>query len=94
MHLPTPTSKVLHASDAEPLHDTACVHALTPVLVAGMATEEATSAGQDSADETPGEEVDLRDSVYEMLRPTEWSAEASEPAGEPALLEVQRDGCR
>ncbi len=25
--------------------------------------------------------MDLRDRIYEMLRPTEWSAEATEPAG-------------
>ncbi len=33
--------------------------------------------------DAPAEQMDLRDRIYEMLRPVEWTAEATEPSGEP-----------
>jgi hypothetical protein len=43
-----------------------------------------TSGEGDVGAEAPAEEMDLRDRIYEMLRPVDWTAEATEPSGECA----------
>lgn len=51
---------------------------------AGMEELDVTSGEGDEGAEAPAEEMDLRDRIYEMLRPVDWTAEATEPSGECA----------
>ena len=46
----------------------------------GVVLDDATSADKE-AGSVGGEEGDVRDVIYDLLRPTEWSAEATEPPG-------------
>lgn len=48
------------------------------VSLAGDAA--ATGAAVSGADEQ-GAEMDLRERIYELVRPSDWTAEATEPAG-------------
>ncbi len=46
----------------------------------GVVLDDATSADKE-AGSVGGEEGDVRNVIYDLLRPTEWSAEATEPPG-------------
>lgn len=52
-------------------------------------------AGVEEADVSSGEAkkaldapVDLRDRIYEMLRPTDWTTESTEPSGPAQILHL------
>ncbi|EIE20408.1 hypothetical protein COCSUDRAFT_67348 [Coccomyxa subellipsoidea C-169] len=49
--------------------------------VHGMEEPDVDSGEAEELADAPAEQMDLRDRIYEMLRPVEWTAEATEPSG-------------
>ena len=68
------------------------------MCLAELRNGNADSAGpRDDAQDLTGAELDIRDRIYDMVRPLDWMEEAPEPPGAAAaslFLEQLPDSCR